>query len=141
MIESKYLEKFKRLQEHKDLYTLRGDRLLIEILPKEELTTASGLVIATVDDYRSTTKDNQATLGIVLLVGVGYYDEDTGKDVPLDVQPGNIVLLSGMGLKLYSSFPGCQGYIPNTIALTRNSECHMIIPNADAYEKYKAVLK
>lgn len=141
MLASNYLEKFKRLQDHKALFELRGDRLLIEVLPKEELTTASGLFIATDINQRSATKDNQATLGVVLLVGEGFYDDETKVSVPLDVKPGNIILLSGMGLKYYSSFPGIQGYVPNTIALTRDSEVHMVIPDAETYEKYKEVLK
>jgi co-chaperonin GroES (HSP10) len=141
MLETKYLDNFKRLGLRKELFQLRGDRILVEILPKEELTTASGLFIATDTKYRSATNENQATLGVVLLVGEGYYDEETGVDKPMDIKPGNIVLLSSMGLKYYSSFPGIQGYVPNTLALSRDSEVHMIVPDFAAYEQMKEVLK
>lgn len=141
MLEAKYLEKFNKLGLRKELFQLRGDRILLEMLPKEDLTTESGIYIATDINYRSSTKENQATLGVVLLVGEGYYDEETGADKPLDIKPGNIVLLSSMGLKYYSSFPGIQGYVPNTLALSRDSEVHMIIPNFEAYEQMKGVLR
>lgn len=141
MLESVYLEKFKRLQDHKDLYQLCGDRLLVEILPKEELKSEGGLIIATADNYRTATKENQAILGVVLLVGEGYYDEASGKDSPLNAKVGNIVLLSGMGIRHYSTFPGVNGYVPNTIGITRDSECHLIIPDFERYESLKAVLR
>jgi co-chaperonin GroES (HSP10) len=140
MLESKYLNRFKKLREcGTGEYTLIGNRLLVEVLPKEELKSAGGLVIATTLNQKSDTTANQATLAIVLLVGEGYYDED-GNDAPMPFEVGNIVLVSDMGLKKYTSFPGMAAYTENSIALTRDSEVHLKFPSVEAYEKVKELL-
>lgn len=140
-MESKYLNRFTKLvRDGKDLVQLRGDRVLVEVLPKEELKSAGGLYMATSDSHRTDTKENQATLALVLMTGEGYYDESTGDDLPLGVKPGDVVLLADMGLKRYTTFPGLTEYTANTIALTRDSEIHMIFRGAEAYEKAKGLL-
>jgi len=143
MLESKYLTQFQRLQtEGAELFELRGNRLLVEMLPEEEIKTASGLVMA--KDVRqvrgSSIAQNEATVALVIYVGKGYYDDSTGEEVPLDVKPGDIILTSAMGLKYYSTFPGLQGYTQNSLALTTDDNIHAVIPGFVAYEKIKGLL-
>jgi co-chaperonin GroES (HSP10) len=140
-VESKYLNKFAKLREAGDrLSTLVGDRITVEVLPKEELKSAGGIVIASdISNVRSSTEENRPTLAIVLEVGAGVFDEN-GEDVPSLVEPGNIILVSAAGLKLYSQYPGLLDYTANTIAMTRESEIHRIWPSIEAFQEYKALL-
>lgn len=114
--------------------------MIVEVLPKEELKSAGGLVLsADTHGHRSSTDENRAELAMVLANGPGYVDDD-GNDVPIDIPPGSVVLLSRIGLKLYSQFPGLAEYTSETIALTRDSEIHCAWPSIDAFQTYAAKL-
>lgn len=139
-MESKYLARFKKAAEAGGFAGLRGDRLIVEVLPKEEMVTEGGLFVASdIKNIRSDTTENRPTLGVVLVAGSGYVDDD-GNDVDLEFEPGNVILVSPMGLKLYSEFPGMMGFVANSIALTREGEVHMSWPSIEAYQAYKAAL-
>lgn len=74
-----------KTQKSKAGFTPLGDRVLVEIPPREE-KTASGIIIPdTVSDDRTDTKR-----GKVIAVGEGKYDD--GKLVPLQVKAGDEVL-------------------------------------------------
>lgn len=134
MVESKYLERFKKLQLG-DL-PLRGNRLIIELLPKIEVKTKGGLVLATsLNDHRTTTNENQADVAIVLAVGEGYYGDD-GEPVPLDIKVGNVILLTRFGIRAYSTFPGLSEYTADTIALCREADVHAAWPSIEAFKEY-----
>lgn len=134
-IESKYLKMFKKLAPE-DI-RLRGNRLLIEILPQPEVTTKGGLVVATsLSDHRTSTRDNAADIGVVLVAGEGYYDDETGDPVKMDIQPGNVVLISKFGMRVFSMFAGLQEYTSETIALARDSDCHAVWNSLEEYERY-----
>lgn len=140
-MESKYLSKFTRLQkEGADLFRLNGNRLLIEVLPKEELKKGSIVIATSIKGHKTDTTENMATLAVVLLVGAGYYDDESGEDLPIDLKPGNVVLLSNYAMKYYSQFPGLADYTENEIALTRDEEVHMVFPDLEAYQKIKGLL-
>jgi co-chaperonin GroES (HSP10) len=140
-MESKYLSKFTRLQkEGAALFKLYGNRLLIEVLPKEELKVGSLYVATNIHNHKTDTTENMATLGVVLLTGAGYYDDTTGEDIPLELKPGNVVLLSNYAMKYYSQFPGLADYTQNTIALTREDEVHMVFPDLESFQKIKGIL-
>jgi co-chaperonin GroES (HSP10) len=142
MYESKYLSRFINVREKAaDKFTLFGNRLLVEMLPKEELKSAGGLILhAPTNDHRTDMEQNRAVLALVLAAGTGYYNEESGNSVPLEVAPGNVVLVSEMGLKKYTQFPGLAEYTANQIALTRETEIHMCWPSVEAYEAYKYAL-
>lgn len=55
----------------------------------------------------------------VLAVGEGYYDEETSKDVPLEVAPGDVVLVSNASVKVWSTFPIVEAVDADTIGMTR----------------------
>jgi len=136
MIESKYLARFQKL-EHADM-PLRGNRLLLELLPKEEIKTAGGLIVATQSDYRTNTQENQCDVAVVLATGSGYYDDDTGEDVSMDLKVGNVVLLSRYGIRAYSNFPGIKDFVAGTIALARDNDVHAAWDSIASFETYKA---
>ena len=138
-MESKYLQRFSKLASGQ--LPLRGNRLLVEVLPKEEIKSKGGLILnAASSSHKTTTEQNRAKLAIVLASGNGYYDEEGGEDVPLDVQPGAVILVSEMGLKYYSEFPGIQEYTGEIIALTRDSEVHASWPSVEEYKRYQEAL-
>lgn len=109
------------------------------MLPKEEVKSAGGLVLSSQTDTRTSTKENQADLAIVLAIGAGYIDNE-GNDVAIDLAPGNVVLLSRLSLKYYSQFPGISEYTGEVLAMTRESEVHAAWPSVEAYEAYKKTL-
>lgn len=135
-MESKYLARFQKISSAD--FPLRGNRLLVEVLPKEELKSQSGLYMsASASDHRTSTNENRADLALVLATGNGYYDEETEENVDLDIKVGSVILVSRMGLRLYSDFPGIAEYTKETIALTRDSEVHCSWPSIEAYIEYR----
>jgi chaperonin GroES len=66
-----------------------GDRLIVRAIEEEE-TTASGIVLP-------DTAKEKPQKGLVLAVGLGRYDEDGEKRIPLDVAEGDQVLYSKYG--------------------------------------------
>ena len=66
-----------------------GDRLIVEVLEEEEVTT-SGIVLP-------DTAKEKPQRGKVLAVGDGKWDEDGEKRIPLDVAEGDEVLYSKYG--------------------------------------------
>lgn len=140
-MESKYLERFRSLSEvKKDIgFRLNGSRLLVEILPAKEIKTASGLVLSSPDTFKATADSFKALLGIVLLTGEGYVDDD-GKDVPMETKIGQVVVLNEFGLKYYSQFPGIADYTKNTVAMTSESEIQMSFDSIDEFIKYEKAL-
>lgn len=142
-MESKYLEQFKKLQndEAQKLFKLMGNRILVELLPAQEIKTAGGLILsAPANQVKLSAQSQQAVLAIVLMTGEGYVDND-GKDVPMDVAVGNVVMLNDLGLRAYSTFPGVSGYTQSTIALTSEGDVQMSFESIENYMKYCEILK
>ena len=139
-----YVKAFNALQEQcKGLYKLTGDNLIVEELPKEELKTASGIVISATINARQidSIEDNRPMLVRVLLVGEGYYDED-GKPVDLDVKPGDICLIGKLGVKWMSSiFDVFIQEGATKVGLSKESEIQFNYGSQDALDKCKQVLK
>lgn len=135
-MESKYLARF---QKAGGKLPLRGNRLLVEVMPKEELKSAGGLILnAPTSDHRSKLEQERAKLAVVVAIGNGYFDGE--EDVPLDIKPGAVVLISELGLKYYSEFPGIAEYTGETLALTRDTEVHAAWDSLEAYQEYRTLL-
>jgi len=140
LFKSKYLERFSKLEKSGNSPDLYGGRLVVEVLPEEELKSEAGLIIQTVDTHKSDLQENRPTLVIVLMVGNGYVDEDSEKVVSLPYKLGEILMVSAFGLKYLSQFPGLIDITKNRIALTRDSEVHMSWSTLQAFEDYKQSL-
>ena len=134
-MESKYLARFSKVP-----LPLRGNRIIVEVVPQEEIKTAGGIIVASDSSYKGTAADLKPCLAIVLACGPGYYDDETGADVNMDITPGQVVLVSEVGLKKYSQFPGLKDYTRDTIALTRDSEVHIRWNSIADYLAYSAAL-
>ena len=117
---SKYFERFARLREHRGLMWLRGDNVLVEKLPPVELKTKSGLILGSANTHKGTIADACTEFGIVLMTGPGLIGDD-GEDIPLDCQPGDVVLLPSSTF-WYGAFGHIAGYEPYTIGRLRDSQ-------------------
>jgi co-chaperonin GroES (HSP10) len=140
-MESKYLRKFKNLEGKTDLYRLNGGRVLVEILPPEEVKTSGGLVLSAPTGYtKGATFDTQrGTLGIVLLVGEGYVDSDN-TSYAIDLKAGNVVQINEFGIKALSSFPGLNEYTAGTLALIDETTVQLVWKDLETFKEYSDVL-
>lgn len=70
-----------------------GDRVIVRPLTDNEAGTvsASGIIIP------DTAKKEKPEQGVVLAVGLGKWDEDGEKRIPLDVKEGDRVVFSKYG--------------------------------------------
>lgn len=136
MLPSKYLEAFKSAKEQAgDVYELYGDALLVEKVPEEEMKTSGGIYIASnVKNQIGNISDNKPFFVHVLAVGQGYYDVD-GKDVPVSVQPGDIILIGVNSVKWFSQLE-IPSYESFSVGLTRESEIQLKFKGQEAYKKF-----
>lgn len=140
-MESKYLSIFKRVSaEAPETYRLNGARMLVEIFPKEEVKSRGGLIItAPKEVVQGSVENMRGMLGIVLLTGPGYYNEN-GETIPLDVTPGTVVLLNEFSTRIFSTFPGLSDYSGNAIGMCDESAVQMQWGSIEDYLKYSKVL-
>lgn len=130
----KYVEQFKRISpERRNLLNLKGGRIIIEILEAEELKTSSGLIIQTPSNVHKNFKLEEPTIGAVLMVGSGYDSEDGGEKEPVDLEVGNIVIVSDYGIKYYKRFPSLNDFSNTPVGLTTEAEVQVIFED---YEKF-----
>lgn len=143
MQKSKYLERFKRAKEAgvfgKDVI-LTGSFILVEKIPQEEVKTKSGLVLTTSGNTNNVNSisANLPTLVYVLAVGAGHVDEE-GNDVPLDVAPGDILMVGSNSVKWLPVLE-IDGYQPFEIGLSTENETQIKIAGNDGYDRFIAAL-
>lgn len=134
MTPSKYLDKFTHLHlQGAHLHEIVGDTLLVEKIIEEQ-KTASGLVLAADPRTRNSLTNDRPHFVRVLAVGMGYYNEETGAAVPLEVEPGDIILVGSLSVKWFSMF-GITGYEADTIGLSRASEIQLRFKGAHGYDQ------
>lgn len=139
-MQSKYLSFFTQLREvQPNFYKLFGSRILVEALPEEELKTAGGLYVGKAGNFRTDTEENKFTAAVVIAVGEGYFDDESGEEIPLSVKPGQVVEVVRSGLRRYSNHPilGSQ-YTTGDLALINESHVNTLL--AESVEEYKNAL-
>lgn len=138
-----YLKAFKQLETlRKDLFTLTGDCLLVEVLREDELQkTKSGIFLAEKKDQIIGVYADKPKFARVLLVGEGFYNDETKESVPLETKQGDIVLVGNHSLKRFSSF----GKLPIDgdieIALMRDGDIQMRFFSEESYDQTFEILK
>ncbi len=127
--QSKYKKQFANLIETNSSPQLRGAAVLVEVLPKPELKTSGGIILADASKLQrgTTVEENRYEMGLVLM---------TGSDVSDEIKPGNIVLLPKAPMFL-SEFPGLLGFTKNTLALIDDDA--IVIKYEDAAHFERAV--
>lgn len=143
MEKSKYLSKFLKLESNASSAPVEivGDIIVVEKIKEPEKKTASGLI------YGIDVKNQLGTIALdkphwvrVLAVGAGYYktsETDEGgtieETIPLNVTPGDIILVGQTSVKYFSTFGELAGYEADTIGLTRESEILIRFKGEEGY--------
>lgn len=135
-----YLKKFENVRDRQDLFRLNGGRVIVEILDEGEIKTAGGLIVAQVNSARSNVVQNKCVVAQVVMVGQGYYDPETNKDIPLDVQVGEVVAVNELGLRYYSKFPAVDQYAQDSLAMITDDDIQMKFPNIEAYAEFRKLV-
>lgn len=116
---------------------ISGDIILVERMKFPEAKTASGIILA------SDTRAANTLNGIgadkpgffrVLHVGEGFTDGD--KDIPLDVNAGDIILVGAVSVKLFSLFPMLEAYEPDSIGITREADIQIRFKGEDHFIQF-----
>ena len=141
MNESKYLKAFQRLEEAKMAFDIPGDGILVENIKEEEVKTKSGLVISSASGYKIADQiaANLPKFVHVLAKGKGYYNDETGDDVPLSVNPGDIILVGQASVRWFGSLP-IDGYEPFSIGVTLESEAQIKFQGIEKYRETFRIL-
>jgi co-chaperonin GroES (HSP10) len=142
MIESKFRAQFAKLaEEGTELFELRGSNILVEILPEQEVKTKGGLILAAnSQQIHGSLMQHKALVGLVLMTGAGFYDDETGEDVPLDVKPGDVVLLPQFAITPLSNFPGLTGVTGNSLAIIKDESIIFRYKGQAAFEAASRLL-
>lgn len=141
-MKSQFLDQFLRLKaEGADLIKLYGDIMLVEGYPVEETTTASGIIIQSSDKMANGFGQNMPAFYTVLYVGEGYYDEETDQDIPVDVQPGDIILTGKQSVVEISKFGPIFSTKEHRLCLSRECDIQLRFPGgSQSFEAVNALL-
>lgn len=132
-LESNYLKPF--MQITWDLWPLRGNRICVEILPRQELKSKGGIILNTsLSDHKSSVEQRRPRLCVVLHKGNGYVDENN-EPVDIDVEKGGIVLVSQASLDICSELPFIAEYIPDTAGFITENSIIAYWPSYEAFEQ------
>lgn len=134
---SRFLAHFERIKPH---LQIRGNRLLIELLPKEELKTAGGIIIKSdMSGYKTQTEDSRPQMALVLATGDERTNSDGYLEAGTNYEPGNVLWITTHPTYI-SEFPGL-GATENKLAwITDNpQDIHVKWASLTAYEEFKKV--
>lgn len=142
---SKYLTAFtKATAATKDVMKLYGGLLIVEPIDDAEFKTKSGLIIASNDRQINGLTSDKPTFCRVLQVGEGYYGEGdvNGKmdHTPVDVTPGDIVLVPATALKRFSVFGRMVTGGDSQLALTSEESIQAKFNGQEGFDAYFAAL-
>lgn len=133
-VKSQYLAQF---EQNAKYFKLQGNKILIERIELGEVRTAGGLIIAESPNLRQDLKLQKPHLAVVLAVGTGYYDAETRSYEPLEVKPGNVVILNANGVQYYSLLPGLANYTANKVGLTTEGDVQLVFDSIEVFETYQ----
>lgn len=123
---SKYLPYFIENKESlSQEIELIGDILLIERIVFPEKKVGS-LFIADSKKIMSTGFTSETpNFYRVLMVGRGFFDPETGKDIPVDITQGAVIYTGAASVKVWSSVPGLEVTDSDIIGVTRHGDVQM----------------
>jgi co-chaperonin GroES (HSP10) len=128
---SKYLEKIQTgiKSAGEDNVRLIGSTLLVEVVQRER-KTSSGIILS------ARPEGKELTECVVIATGAGYYDDETGEDVPMDTKVGDIVYAEPMNVRLLYSFP-VAGYMAHDIGLLDEGQILMRFRGEEAVSAFR----
>jgi len=134
---SKYLPAFEAAKAEVDESgILTGDLLMVEKIDQPEIKSTGGIILSASVDHRQTNSigANMPHFVRVLAVGKGFYNEETGEDVPVEVKPGDIILVGEQSVKWMAHWP-LLNYTPFQIGLTREAEIQIKFKGEEGFNK------
>jgi len=134
---SEFLNKFKKAADKFNLY---GSKILVERVELGEVTTKGGIILAHSGAREQQFKSQMPLIAVVLATGKGYFDADSKSYEPLEVRPGNVIMLNSMGVQFFSTLPGSMNYNNQKIGLTTESDIQMIFESMEQFEEYAKVI-
>lgn len=138
-IESKYLPRFIGVDSNM-LPAVTGNRMVVEVLPKEEIKSAAGLILATVSTHKSDIEWLRPKICVVLMKGGGVVG-DGGILEPIPFEVGSVCLVSEHAPKYLSVFPGLEGTTTDEIALVSRHDVHLNWSSIEEYVAYLEVMR
>lgn len=134
---SKFLPFFKEnLTSIRENAQLIGDMMIVERIKFPEKKVGS-LFIADSKHIQSTGLTSEVPeFYRVLLVGEGYYDDETGKDVPLEIEQGDIVHASSVSVRVWSSFPLLEVTEADILGKMRYSDVQWKFKSEESFLKF-----
>lgn len=131
---------FARIREFNN-YELIGDILLVEMMPQPELKSRGGIHLVSGSEKQINGYEKmRPTLVRVLDTGKGYYDDHTGKEIDLSVNPGDVILVATESVRWYNSFGQAVLAGEETLGITRESEMLMRFQGEQALEEISQIL-
>lgn len=131
-----YVAKFKKaLEKVGDRVQIQGDIIFVERLTKlggEEKQTAGGIIIAAPPAKQKSWAADQPEFVKVLAIGAGYVD-DEGKEVDIDLNPGDVVQVGANSVKWYTVF---GNDLSGNIGVMREGEKWVKFQGEEAYTEF-----
>jgi co-chaperonin GroES (HSP10) len=123
---SKFLPFFQENRpQHNATSKLVGDCLIVEKISFPE-KRIGGIIIADASKTQlNSIVGDQPLFYRVLMVGSGYYDDTTKESVPLEVEPGAVILTGSISVRMFSHFPMLETTEYGVLGLTRFSDVNM----------------
>jgi co-chaperonin GroES (HSP10) len=129
-----------RFEKAAGTFKLYGSKILVERMEQAEVKSAGGIILAHTGQKEAQFKLQMALIATVLATGNGYYDAESRSYEPLEVKPGNVVMLNTNGVQFYSTLPGSTSYNNQKIGLTTESDIQMIFEDLEAFNAYVKAL-
>lgn len=134
---SKYLNYFienrARLQEETQLI---GDIMFVEKIKFPEKKVGSIIIADHSGKQINSMLADQPAFFRVLLVGSGYYDDETKADVPLDINQGDIILTGAVSAKIFGSFPMLETTETDVLGVARHGDIQWRFKTEEAFTRF-----
>lgn len=102
---------------------LIGDILFVEKIKFEPPKVGRIILAQSADRQINGFGADMPTFYRVLMAGAGYYDDqDPSKTIPLETQPGDIILVPSGAVRLFSSFPGLELAETDILGVVRDGD-------------------
>lgn len=127
-----------------------GDTLLVEPVQQapatKDVETADGKKVSIILETKLTNRqvgsveDDRPLFVRVLACGSGYYDDETGKDLPLETQPGDIILMGKLSVRWLSTFGPLLREGDRQIGICRESDSILRFKGQAGFDRVNQIL-
>lgn len=134
---SKYLPFFIENREHlQSVVEVVGDILWVERIKFPEKRVGSIFIADSKKIMTGGFTTEVPEFFRVLYVGNGYYNPETEKDSPLDINQGDIIYTAAASVKIWSSFPMLEVSESDVLGETRHGDVRARFKSEEAFFKF-----